>query len=255
MRNLLVKSIVAGIVGVGFSISVDAAGLFDKVQKSITDTTNSVTGGTSSSSSAVGNLDVDQITEGLKEALRVGTDTVVGQVGASDGYNGDPTIHIPLPEEMQQAQALLKKFGLSDMADEVEERLNRGAEAAAPKTKEIFYTAITEMTLEDAQAIYNGPDDAATQYFRRVTSADLKETVRPIMEQSLTDVGAISSYESLTAEYNDYPLVPDLKGNLTDHATDQALEGLFHYLAIEEAAIRNDPVKRTTEILTTVFGN
>ncbi|MEH6545027.1 MAG: DUF4197 domain-containing protein [Sneathiella sp.] len=255
MRNLLVKSIVAGIVGVGFSMSVDAAGLFDKVQKSITDTTNSVTGGTSSSSSAADDLDIDQITEGLKEALRVGTDTVVGQVGASDGYNGDPTIHIPLPEEMQQAQALLKKFGLSDMADEVEERLNRGAEAAAPKTKEIFYTAITEMTLEDAQAIYNGPDDAATQYFRRVTSADLKETVRPIMEQSLTDVGAISSYESLTAEYNDYPLVPDLKGDLTDHATDQALEGLFHYLAIEEAAIRNDPVKRTTEILTTVFGN
>lgn len=141
------------------------------------------------------------------------------------------------------------------MADDVEERLNRGAEAAAPKTKEIFYTAITEMTLEDAQGIYNGPDDAATQYFRKVTTADLKETVRPIMEQSLKDVGAISAYESLTAEYNDYPLVPDLKGDLTDHATDQALEGLFHYLAIEEAAIRNDPVKRTTEILTTVFGN
>jgi len=255
MRNLIAKSIVAGIIGISFNMSVEAAGLLDNIQKSVTDTTNTVTGGSSSSSSAVSNLDVDQITEGLKEALRVGTDTVVGQVGANDGYNGDPSIHIPLPEEMQQAQVLLKKFGLSDMADDVEERLNRGAEAAAPKTKEIFYTAITEMTLEDAQGIYNGPDDAATQYFRKVTTADLKETVRPIMEQSLNDVGAISAYESLTAEYNDYPLVPDLKGDLTDHATDQALEGLFHYLAIEEAAIRNDPVKRTTEILTTVFGN
>jgi Protein of unknown function (DUF4197) len=255
MLNLIAKGIVAGIIGISFNMSVEAAGLLDNIQKSVTDTTNTVTGGSSSSSSAVSNLDVDQITEGLKEALRVGTDTVVGQIGATDGYNGDPSIHIPLPEEMQQAQTLLKKFGLSDMADDVEERLNRGAEAAAPKTKEIFYTAITEMTLEDAQGIYNGPDDAATQYFRKVTTADLKETVRPIMEQSLNDVGAISAYESLTAEYNDYPLVPDLKGDLTDHATDQALEGLFHYLAIEEAAIRNDPVKRTTEILTTVFGN
>jgi hypothetical protein len=49
--------------------------------------------------------------------------------------------------------------------------------------------------------------------------------------------------------------VPDIKSNLTDHATEAALDGLFHYLAVEEAAIRNDPVKRTTEILTTVFGN
>jgi Protein of unknown function (DUF4197) len=256
MRRVIFKGIVAGIIGIGFSLSVEAAGLFDKVQKSITDTTNSVTGGSSSSStSGVGTLNVDQITEGLKEALRVGSDTVVEQVGANNGYNDDPNIHIPLPEEIQQVQVYLKKFGLSDMADEVEERLNRGAEAAAPKTKEIFYTAITEMTLEDAQAIYNGPDDAATQYFRKVTSADLTEAVRPVMEQSLKDVGAISAYDTLTAEYNAYPLVPDLKGNLTDYATEQALEGLFYYLAIEEAAIRNDPVKRTTEILTTVFGN
>ncbi|PHQ71198.1 MAG: hypothetical protein COB93_03675 [Sneathiella sp.] len=234
-------------------LPVTEAGLLDNIQKTITDTTSSVTGG--SGSSATSNLDLTQITEGLREALKVGTETVVGQIGATDGYNADPAIHIPLPEQMQQAQSLLRKFGLSDMADEVEERLNRGAEAAAPKTKEIILTAISEMKLEDAQAIYDGPDDAATQYFRKVTTLDLKETVRPIIEQSLQDVGAIQAYDSLVAQYSNYPLVPDIKSNLTDHATDAALEGLFHYLAVEEAAIRNDPVKRTTEILTTVFGN
>ena len=102
---------------------------------------------------------------------------------------------------MQQAQSLLKKFGLSGMADELEERLNRGAEAAAPKTKEIIYNAISEMTLEDAQGIYSGPDDAATQYFRKVTTADLTETVRPIIEQSLQDVGAITAYDNLLSQY------------------------------------------------------
>lgn len=252
MKQIVTGIATAAVLALGLTVQVEAS-LLDKLQKTITDTTSSTSG--SSSGSGVGDLDVGQITEGLQEALRVGTETVVGQIGATDGYNGDPAIHIPLPEKMQQAQSLLKKFGLSGMADDLEERLNRGAEAAAPKTKEIIWTAISEMKMEDAKAIYEGPDDAATQYFRKTSTTELKETVRPIIEQSLQDVGAIEAYDSLVAEYSDYPLVPDIKSDLTDHATDAALEGLFHYLAVEEAAIRNDPVKRTTEILTTVFGN
>ena len=252
MHKLLASALLGSALSFAACIP-SQAGFLDKLQKTITDTTSSATG--KSDSSSTEDLSVSQITEGLKEALKVGTETVVGQIGAVDGYNGDPAIHIPLPEKMQQAQALLRKFGLSDMADEVEERLNRGAEAAAPKTKEIIWTAISEMKLEDAKAIYNGPDDAATQYFRKVSTGELTETVRPIMQQSLKDVGALSAYDSLIAQYKTYPLVPDIRSNLTDYATDMALEGLFHYLAIEEAAIRKDPVKRTTEILTTVFGN
>lgn len=228
------------------------AGFFDKLKKDLGEATSKVTD--SGSSSDDGSLSLDQITEGLRDALKVGTETVVGQIGANDGYNADPDIHIPLPEKMQQAQSFLKKFGLSSMADELEERLNRGAEAAAPKTKDIIWKAISDMSIEDAQTIYDGPDDAATQYFKKVSTADLTETVRPIIDQSLKDVGAIAAYDALMAEYKTYPFVPDIKSDLTNHATALALEGLFHYLAIEEAAIRNNPVKRTTEILTTVFG-
>lgn len=228
------------------------AGFLDKLKKDLGEATSKATG--SNSSSQTGALSLDQITEGLREALKVGTETVVGQIGANDGYNADPDIHIPLPEKMQQAQSFLRKFGLSSMADDVEMRLNRGAEAAAPKTKEIIWAAIRDMTMEDARAIYDGPDDAATQYFKKVATPELTQTVRPIIDQSLKDVGAIASYDALMAEYKNYPFVPDIKSDLTEHATALALEGLFHYLAIEEAAIRNNPVKRTTEILTTVFG-
>jgi hypothetical protein len=250
-KALFIVAVGAALTFVGATGS--EANLLDKLQKTIQDTTSS-TGGSSGSAGA-SNLSTGQITDGLKEALRVGTETVVGQIGTTDGYYADPAIRIPLPEKMQQAQSLLKKFGLSGMADELEERLNRGAEAAAPKTKEIIYNAISEMTLDDAREIYNGPDDAATQYFRRVSTADLTETVRPIIDQALQDAGAITAYDNLVSQYKSYPLVPDIKSDLTGHATEQALEGLFYYLAQEEAAIRNNPVKRTTEILTTVFGN
>jgi len=253
MKRVLATVMMGAFFTLGLTANLQA-GLLDKIQKTITDTTSSTTG-SSGGSTATNGLTTDQITEGLKEALQVGTETVVEQIGAENGYNGDPAIHIPLPEKMQQAQALLKKFGLSGMADEVEERLNRGAEAAAPKTKEVIYNAISEMTLEDAQSIYSGPDDAATQYFRNTSTAELTETVRPIVEQSLQDVGAIAAYDSLISEYKGYPLVPDIQTNLTDYATEMTLEGLFHYLAEQEAAIRTDPVKQTTEILKTVFGN
>ncbi len=251
------KVILSAVVAIVFGFLVptaSAAGLFDKFKEDLNKATDEVTSGGSDSSGSSSALSLDQITEGLLEALKVGTETVVGQIGAADGYNGDPDIHIPLPDQMQQAQSWLRKFGLSGMADEVEEKLNRGAEAAAPKTKEIIWNAIAAMTMEDAKAIYDGPDDAATQYFRKVSTADLTETVRPIIDQSLHDVGAIAAYDNLLGEYQKYPLVPDIKSDLTAHATDLALEGLFHYLAIEEANIRNNPVARTTDILKNVFG-
>ena len=203
---------------------------------------------------ALAALSSEDMIAGLKEALRIGAETVTGQLGGVDGFNTDPAIHIPLPQSLQSAQATLKRFGLSSLADDVELKLNRGAEAAMPKAKELVWQAISTMNLEDAKGILGGPEDAATQYFRRVATPELKATVAPVIEQNLRDVGAVAAYEHLLGQYKSIPFVPDLKADLTAHATTLALDGLFMYLAREEAAIRKDPAKRTTEILTKVFG-
>ena len=50
------------------------------------------------------------------------------------------------------------------------------------------------------------------------------------------------------------PFVPDIKSDLSVHAVQGALSGLFHYLAKEEAAIRDNPAKQTTDLLKRVFG-
>ncbi len=57
------------------------------------------------------------------------------------------------------------------------------------------------------------------------------------------------------SSYAKIPFAPDVKADLTNHVLDGGLDGIFHYLAKEEAAIRADPAARTTEILKTVFGN
>ncbi len=210
--------------------------------------------GGSGSSAAAAALSNDEIADGLREALRVGTERVVDQVGTTDGFNLDPDIHIPLPGPLQDAQKLMSSVGMSDMADDLELRLNRAAEAAAPEAQQLFVDAISEMSLEDAQRIYDGPDDAATRYFQEKMSPALAERMEPIVNDALADVGAIQSFDAMMSQYESLPLAPDVKTDLTDYTVEQAMDGIFHYVAKEEAAIRQNPAARTTELLQKVFG-
>ena len=110
------------------------------------------------------------------------------------------------------------------------------------------------MSIEDAKGILNGPDDAATQYLRRTTGGQLKDSMRPVVDSSLSEVGAIQSYDAMMGEYESIPFMPDAKADITDYALDKTMDGLFYYVAQEEAAIRNNPVERSTELLKKVFG-
>jgi len=194
------------------------------------------------------------IAGGLKEALRVGTSRVVAQLGRTDGYNADPAIHIPLPDDLRKVHEVLDRIGLSGMTRDLELKLNRAAERAAPEARDVFWRAITEMTLEDVRGIWKGPDDAATEYFRGKMTPRLTERFSPIVLDSMNEVGAVRSYDRMMTRYEAVPFVPDAKADLTRYTVRKGLDGLFYYVAREEAAIRHDPAKRTTDLLRRVFG-
>jgi hypothetical protein len=199
-------------------------------------------------------LAIDEIAAGLREALKIGTQRVVATVGRVDGFNGNSEIHIPLPGSLSKVQSTLKTFGASGLVDDLELRLNRAAEAAAPKAKAVFWDAIAAMTLDDVKRIYNGPKDAATQYFRGKMTAPLAAALRPVIDSALSDAGAIQAYDAMIGRYKSIPFVPDVKANLTTHVLERALDALFLLLAREEAAIRENPAKRSTALLQKVFG-
>ncbi|WP_299615258.1 DUF4197 domain-containing protein [Pelagibius sp.] len=223
--------------------------LFDKAKDLLNGDSSDPADGLSAAS-----LSEAEIGDGLREALRVGTERVVDKLGQDDGFNADPDVHIPLPDSLQKVQKALQAVGMSSLADDLELRLNRAAEQATPQAKQIFWDAISAMTLDDAKRIYDGPEDAATRYFQDKMTAPLSDAMRPVIDDSLADVGAIAAYETMMGEYGSLPFVPDAKADLTSYALEQALDGLFTYVAREEAAIRSDPAKRTTEILQKVFG-
>ena len=211
-------------------------------------------GGDSGGAIGVAALTDLEITDGLRDALRIGTERVTQSLGVIDGFNADPDIHIPLPGALGTVQTTLQRVGLSSLTDDLELRLNRAAEAAAPAAKELFWQAISEMSLDDVRGILNGPDNAATMFFQSKMMAPLTERFSPIVEGELAQAGAVQAYDKMIGDYKKIPLVPDVKADMTSYVVEKALDGVFLFLGREEAAIRSDPVKRSTDILKKVFG-
>lgn len=199
-------------------------------------------------------LTLEEIVGGLKDALRVGSENVVSRLGRLDGFNADSAVHIPLPKQLETVKSVLDKVGMSDLLQDLELKLNRAAEAATPKAKNIFFQAIKEMSFDDAKKIYEGPEDAATQYFKRKMSPSLAKEMQPVVDKSLGEVGAVQAYDNVMKEYKSFPFAPDVKADLTGYVVDKGMDGIFHYMAKEEAAIRQNPAKQTTDLLKRVFG-
>lgn len=210
-------------------------------------------GGSTAGSATTGGLGTSEISSGLTEAIWVGAQRVIGQLGSAGGFEADPAVHIPLPRTIRTAQSVLEKVGYGGLGQELEQALNRSAEQAVPEATAVFGDAIKAMTWQDAQGILNGADDAATQYFKRTTSKPLAERFAPIVENALSETGAIRSYDAFIGQYESVPLVPNVKADLTAHVVQKALNALFLYLGKEETAIRRNPAARSTELLQKVF--
>ena len=209
---------------------------------------------TSRGSTATGGLSTTETANGLKVALMQGIGKGADQASQTDGFYLNRLIRIPFPPDAQRVATTLRSIGLGSQVDKFELSLNRGAEDAARSAKPIFLSAIKSLTFSDVWNILTGQPDAATQYLKRTTSSQLTSAFAPIMQQSLSKVGATRYYTDLATTYNQLPLGKPVQTDLTQYATGKAVDGLFTLIAQEEANIRENPVARTTELLRRVFG-
>lgn len=199
-------------------------------------------------------LSLTDMSGAFKQALTIGAENVISQLGTEGGFSEDQTIRIPLPKNLQKVAKVLNKIGMSKQIDDLELKMNQAAETAVPIAKDLFIESIQEMTFEDVKTIYQGADDSATQYFKQKMTTSLSEKMNPIIETSLAQVGAIQSLNKVMDKYQDIPFVSNVTPNLTEYVVEKGIDGVFHYLAEQEAAIRQNPAKQTTELLKKVFG-
>ena len=202
-----------------------------------------------------GGLSNDEIVQGLKEALQVGTEKAVTLVSKPDGFYQNPDIKIPLPESVQKAEKILRAAGYGEKVDSFELSMNRAAERAAPEAQSIFGDAIKQMTFDDAKEILNGRDNEATLYFEDKTSTRLQEAFKPIVQDAMGEVGVTQSFQNLNAKAESMPFGKSLSFDLDQYVTDGALKGLFKMLAEQEKQIRTQPAARATDLLKKVFAS
>ena len=233
------------------------ADLFGQLKSALT-TTNSA-------APAVSALSSDQIAGGLKQALGKGVSNAVVSLGHNGGFLTNSSVKIPMPEKLQKVESALRLAGQSQMADSFIASMNHAAEQAVPVAAGVFGDAIQQMTIADAKGILAGPDDAATQYFRKTTQTNLFAKFYPVVQMATDSVGVTAEYKAMMGKFTSVNTLGGMFGksnpvnlNTADidaYVTGKALDGLFKMVADEEKNVRANPVARTSDLLQKVFGS
>jgi hypothetical protein len=209
--------------------------------KSIMDSVN--TSGSLSNADAV---------QGLKEALKLGTDSATYHLSKLNGFFGDNAIKILMPPEAENVEKTLRSVGLGSLVDKAVLSMNRAAEDASKSVGNIFFNAIKQMTIQDAFGILKGGNEAATNYLKQKTTAELTAAFSPVVSKSLGTTDATKYWKDVFTTYNRFSNKP-VNTDLTAYVTQKALDGLFYHIGIEEQQIRENPAARINDILKKVF--
>lgn len=195
----------------------------------------------------------EDIAAGLREALDNGIDKQVSTLAVKDGFFKNELVKIGLPQELQKVDKTLRDIGLANLADEGLKVLNRAAEDAVNEATPIFIDAVKNISFVDAKNILLGDNNAATMYLETNTSEALYNKFHPVINTSLTRVGADQVWANLISKYNALPLVQKVNSDLTDYVTGKALDGVYTMIAVEEKEIRTKIAARTSNLLQRVF--
>ena len=193
------------------------------------------------------------IAGGLKEALNNGITKQVSKLTATDGFYKNEAVKILLPAELKKVDTGLRRIGLSSLADEGLKVLNRAAEDAVKEATPIFIDAVRNMSFNDAKGILLGNSNSATTYLQGSTSTALYGKFNPVIKNSFSKVGADKVWQNIITKYNSIPLVSKVNPDLTDYVTNQAMNGVFKMVAVEEQNIRTNISARTSPLLQKVF--
>lgn len=250
MKKLIIATTAFLSLSLSSFAQINLNGLKQDASKDI----NAVTGKDSTS----GGLSNDDIANGLKDALKVGSNNAGASASKTDGFYKDSLIKIPFPPDAQKVKDFAIKAGQQKQVDDFVLSVNRAAEQAAVKAAPIFVNAILSMSFTDAMSILKGPNDAATQYMKSKTSQQLHDAFLPIVKQAVASVNVTKYWTPMANAYNASTMFsrqPKVNTDLNEYVTQQALKGLFVLLAQEELKIRQNPAARVTDILKKVFGS
>lgn len=201
-----------------------------------------------------GNMTESKASEGLKAALKAGTDLASNNLGAVDGFLANAAVKILFPPEAKKVESTLRSIGMNQVCDDVIVSVNRAAESAVVEAKPIFASAITSMSIQDAIGILTGGQNSATEYLKKSSGQALLQKFQPIIKSNLDKANATRYWGDVMGAYNNVPFVQKVNPDLTQFVTQKAIDGIFMMVAQEELKIRQNPTARVGSIIQDVFG-
>lgn len=210
-------------------------------------------------------LTEEQMVSGLREALAKGVEHAVSQLGKTDGFFKDVAVFIPVPESLQKVERGLRVAGQGALVDDFLLTMNRAAEKAVPAAASVLADSVRSLSIAEAKSILNSTNSAATDYFRRTSETALRERFLPIVKSATETAGVTGAYKKMLGRVEGTGsgvlgglAAGLLKKDMLDvdaYVTGKAMEGLFHKIAEQEKALRENPAARGTDLLRKVFGS
>ncbi len=243
------KAIIGFMLFTGIAVNADA----QMIREYMNDARGVLSG--NKKKAAKGSITNTEIVAGLKEALDLGAKNATNKLSVTDGFFGDALVKVMMPPEAAKVEKTLRQIGMGAYVDKAILAMNRAAEDAAAQAQPIFLNAIKTMTIQDALNILKGGNDAATQYLKGKTTAQLTAAFRPVISASLDKVNATKYWAEVFEVYNNLPTTFNkVNPDLTAYVTERALNGVFLHIAQEEEKIRLNPADRVSDLLKKVFG-
>ncbi|MGH8049337.1 MAG: DUF4197 domain-containing protein [Arenimonas sp.] len=241
MRTLLI--IASAILSCSFAAISQADNIGSKLEQQLSRT------------SGRGKVSQTDAAGGIKEAMAQGVKRAITQLGREDGFNKDPFVRILIPKQLRKISDTARQLGAGKKVDQFELSMNRAAEKAIPAA-DIFADAVRQMTVQDAISIVRGDEDAGTQFFRRVTEDKLRAKFMPIVADATARTGVTKRYKEMAGKNSNITKLLGGGGSidLDRYVTDEAMDGLYHYVAEQEKDIRKNPLKQSSDLLRRVFG-
>jgi hypothetical protein len=219
----------------------------------------------------------DSFADPIKAMLMEASDKALDKLARPGAFSTDDAIRIILPGQPDEATQLMDMANKAGMTARLQRAINDAAGLAAGQAKPIFRRAIQRMTLSDTIQILS-KDHGATNYLRKTSGDELYAMLRPIIANALDRTGAnklakLQAFRALAgpphapatagvaedgppSNADDDPLWdPDATGApmsreaLADNVTDQAMHGIFKYIAHQEEKIRQDPSKLAFKLI------
>jgi hypothetical protein len=177
------------------------------------------------------------------------SDHALDKLAQPGAFYNDPAVRIALPGLgkiggggggglLGEAEGLLG--GITGL-DGITHKLNDAAGSAARAAKPVFHTAIAQLSLRDVPGIM-AHSDGGTRYLRQSAGGMLHTKVRPLIDAALTALGAYREVDRLAGNGGVLAQLGLSRDKLGNSVTEQALNGIFAYMGVEEGHLRANPL-------------